>query len=405
MKTLFSLLLCMLVTQSIRASDSASFADFDQKAKAGGPVSVVFFGGSLTWGANASDPQKTSWRGLMMDYLQKKYPHTVFAFHDASIGGTGSKLGMFRFERDVMAYKPDLVFYDFTCNDNLDGTDIETLGSYEGLLRKMVGAGIPVVQEFFCFKFNMNPTAPPPTRYVAHQKLADAYHTATADAMALVRDAVNTKKTDINALWPLDGAHPGDQGYELFFEAVRDGFEKAVAEGAACVVPKDPVFSDQYKTATRQILVDGTLPKGWVRHLTYRTSLWYDGLSSRWMGDVALCAAKTNPSGDNEPLTVDFTGTMVGLFGERAGNSLPFKVKIDGKQIQFTEKNKPPVDIWPTDLQGRATPGWKDSHLFSWIELTDKLAPGKHTLEIEPVFDQANPTGELRIESVCSAGE
>ena len=104
-------------------------------------MSVVFFGGSLTWGANASDPQRTSYRALMGDYLRAKYPKTPFVFHDAAIGGTGSKLGMFRLERDVLSRKPDLVFLDFSANDDQVGTDIQTLASYEGAAARHDRAG------------------------------------------------------------------------------------------------------------------------------------------------------------------------------------------------------------------------------------------------------------------------
>jgi acyl-CoA thioesterase I len=34
------------------------------------------------------------------------------------IGGTGSQFAAFRLERDVFARKPDLVFIDFTINDD-----------------------------------------------------------------------------------------------------------------------------------------------------------------------------------------------------------------------------------------------------------------------------------------------
>ena len=49
-----------------------SFADFDQRAKKGEDLTVAFFGGSLTWGARASDPNKTSYRGVIGQKLQKK---------------------------------------------------------------------------------------------------------------------------------------------------------------------------------------------------------------------------------------------------------------------------------------------------------------------------------------------
>jgi hypothetical protein len=172
-------------------------------------------------------------------------------------------------------------------------------------------------------------------------------------------------------------------------------------------VPADPVFPDLYEKVTRTVLVDQPLPKGWQRHTTYRTSMWFDGLPGRWIGDVAMCSGTNGPA-SVEPLKIDFSGTLVGLMGEAAGNGLSFKAKVDGApllhKLDPNDPNGKPVDIWPDNLS-KFTPGWKDSHLFTWIELSDKLAPGKHTLEIEPVFDPANPDGELHIESVCSAGD
>ena len=132
---------------------AASFAEFDRRAQAGEALSVVFFGGSLTYGANASDPLITSYRGLMATYLKERYPKAHFSIHDAAIGGSGSQLGLFRLERDVLAHKPDLVFLDFTVNDGYDAKDIESLCFYETLVRRMIGQGIAVEQLYFAFKW------------------------------------------------------------------------------------------------------------------------------------------------------------------------------------------------------------------------------------------------------------
>ncbi|MHC4887576.1 MAG: SGNH/GDSL hydrolase family protein, partial [Planctomycetota bacterium] len=113
---------------------NASFAALDRRARAGDPISVVFFGASLTWGASASDPQVTSYRGRMMQYLQTRYPHTPFRFHDAAIGGSGSALGLFRLQRDVLRHRPDLVFLDFTANDGLHSDSPHPLACYETIL-------------------------------------------------------------------------------------------------------------------------------------------------------------------------------------------------------------------------------------------------------------------------------
>lgn len=48
---------------SLLLAAAVSVAGFCEKAERREPLTVAFFGGSLTWGANATDPNVTSWRG------------------------------------------------------------------------------------------------------------------------------------------------------------------------------------------------------------------------------------------------------------------------------------------------------------------------------------------------------
>jgi lysophospholipase L1-like esterase len=409
----FSLASILSLMFSVSGHASSSFAHFDLRATAGHPLTVVFFGGSLTWGANATDPQKTSYRARMGDYLRKKYPKSSFDFIDASIGGTGSKLGIFRLQRDVLAYHPDLVFLDFTANDGLEGQDPQSIGSYEGLLRDLIGAGVPVEQVFLGFKYNFGKQYDLKREigYTQRLKLVDAYQTGCGDLYPYLQPKLLSGALDINELWALnggkDGAHPDDPGYEVFFEAARQGFEEAIAKERVCTVPSQPIYSDAYHQRVRHVLVDGPLPAGWTRAKTFRTSAWFDGLSSRWMGDVAMCDAKDGVA--IQPLKVDFTGTLVGIIGEMSEDGLDFKAYLDGKPLPSNDPKAPPSDIW--HFNSKAMKG----NLFGWRQLSDNLPPGHHTLIIEPVIpsdtaaaDSPNTPGpkrQLRIESVCSAGE
>ena len=371
---------------------SGSFAAFDRRARAGEALNVVFFGGSLSWGANASDPQRTSYRGLTMAYLQQHYPHASLAFHDAAIGGTGSQLGLFRLERDVLARQPDLVFLDFTVNDGLDGSDLPPLVSYETLLHGLIERHVPVVQAVFGLRQHFgkayNPDGVPRRR--DHLKLAAAYHTAVGDVYPLIQAEIEAGRETFERLWPFDGTHPDDPGYRLFFEAVRRGFEAAIADNRVCSTPQAPLFGI-YGQRTRQCLADGELPAGWSRATTYRTSMWFDGLSSRWMDAVAACS-------EAQPLTVPFEGTLVGLFGETDEHGLGFRVRIDGQPLLCHPHPKEPAsEIWPWDTKHLGS-----GRLFVWRVLASTLPPGRHLLEITPV---AATNGQFRIESVCSAGE
>lgn len=402
-RSTFLLLVVAAVLAAIHHSSAMnpnlSVKNFHEKASRGEPVTVAFLGGSLTWGANASDPQKTSYRGFMMEWLRQKYPRTPFTFCDAAIGGTGSQLGIFRLDRDVLAHKPDLVFLDFTVNDDAEATDEESLASYERLVRELLTHDVMVVPVLTMFRWHAEkPDAPLPPRHQAHIELAKAYHLPVANTIPVVVEKV-TAGTPIQTLWPFDGAHPDDPGYRLFFEAVRDTYEKAAASDTAAVVPANTVFPNLYPKVTRRILVDGTLPEGWTREKTSRTSLWFDGLSSRWMGDVACAsAAKKSP-----PLEVEFEGSLVGLFGEHNGFTPAIRVWIDGKPIA-PPKAKEGDFLWPMDTSRFAPPHKGSGNLFLWQTLARGLPDGKHTLRIEPVWDGAHKDAELRIESICSAG-
>ena len=83
-----------------RRGDEASFAKFDARARAGESLTVAYFGCSLMWSANASEPNETGFRGLMSRYLEQRYPKAHFRFVDASVGGTGAMLGVFRLGAD-----------------------------------------------------------------------------------------------------------------------------------------------------------------------------------------------------------------------------------------------------------------------------------------------------------------
>ena len=360
----------------------ADFAAFDRRATKGEILNVVFFGGSLTYSANASDPGTTGVRGLMADYLRERYPLARFRFHDAAIGGTGSLLGAFRLERDVLSHHPDLVFLDFLCNDGTDETNLDATCAYEYILRELIGRGIPVEQMFFTFKFwagkDFDPVKSLPRRNF-YRRLAEAYGTPSGDVQleTLGRDLASGKTT-LDEVWPLDDAHPCDFGYRYFFEAVKAGYERGVAQKAVCRLPEKPVYGTM-RDVRRTRIVDGGLPEGWTRQLTFRTSMWYDGLSSRWMGDVAVATPKS------APLAFDATCNFVGFFGEGDENGLSFEL-ADGNGTLETFKSSPgPGRLF--FFRRHLMPEW------------EKGAKARR-FAVRPVSAEK---GELRIESVLTA--
>jgi len=349
----------------------------------------------------------------MGQYLQEKYPKAHINCYDAAIGGTGSDLGMFRLERDVLKKKPDLVFLEFTVNDGCWSDNKDILFSYETILRKLVSRGTAVeivllgvkdnyAQERYDSKVEkiVPCTLADSKRRVQHLKLAESYQTAVADTYPVMRSKVENKEIDLAEVYCFEGTHPDNAGYELFFEIVKDGFNAAINDEKQCVVPEKIIYGNVYDVQTRLCLRDTDLPKGWTVEKTFRTSAWFDGLSSRWMEDVAVFDVTKNQK--PIPLKLEFEGTFLGVFGEADKNGLNFKILVDGKIIKQIFKNsKTDVitekEVWDYNrmkIVGR---------LFVWRKIANNLKPGKHTLEIVPVVPEGIKKGQLRIESICFA--
>ena len=87
------------------------------KLKNGEDVTVAYIGGSITEGAGSTDKKTRGWRSLTTAWLKETYPSSDITEINATIGGTGSDLAVFRLDRDVLKYSPDLLFIEFAVND------------------------------------------------------------------------------------------------------------------------------------------------------------------------------------------------------------------------------------------------------------------------------------------------
>ena len=379
-----------------------SFADFDRRAEAGESLTVAFFGGSLTWGAMASNPQKTSYRALLGRHFAERYPKAHFTFVDAAIGGTGSRLGVFRLQRDVLAYKPDLVFLEFTVNDDAYDVPPPTLASYESLVRRIVSEGNCPVEIMFLATRGMvsEGTTDKMAGYLAHQRIAEAYQTGVGDAIRLLQAKVKNGTLDLDKAWPpvlLDMIHPTDLGYAVYAEAGWQGYLDAVKERRTCAVPETMLYGDSFMHWRRVSLSSlAPLPQGWTTTYANRISCCFDFLPSRWLDDVtvaanfrALSSQKTEPLDvEVQPLKLRFHGSHVLLFGESTPRSCQYRVVVDG-----VEK------IYNACQLGQGGIG------RFWQIVAEALDPEReHTLEIAPVLGEDGSPKELRIESICIAG-
>ncbi|MFH1496637.1 MAG: SGNH/GDSL hydrolase family protein [Verrucomicrobiota bacterium] len=381
-----SLLICGVLIPMISSSSAqVDFDSFDRRARAGEALSVVFLGGSLTWGAQATDPQVTSYRALTSRKLAERYPQARFRFWDAAIGGTTSQLGAFRLERDVLARKPDLVFLDFTVNDDPSVPPVaDRLASYEAIVRRLVSADVPVVQAIFAVKRDVLPGAKPRPLDAAHQAIAQAYGLPSGDAVALMRAKVAAGEATAEELWdcPPDVTHPGDKGYALYAEAVWAAFERGVSEGAVCRVPEAMLHADTYMTVARvRLSALGALPEGWGVGQPHRNAVAYDFVMSRWADDMTIAQGTMAAS-----LTLKVRGKNVLLFGDGTPISGRYEVRVNGGEAKTYEP-------------GRNAKNGNFRHVQFIAQ--DLAADREHVIEITPLLAEGQ---ELQLESVCVAG-
>ena len=112
-----------------------------RKAAAGEEITIAYIGGSITQGT-ISDGSSDAEAGFRKSYVEigkqwwdETFPDTKVNTINAGIGATDSYLGVHRVERDVLAYKPDLVVVEFSVND--DGGPKSKV-SYDNLVRRIL---------------------------------------------------------------------------------------------------------------------------------------------------------------------------------------------------------------------------------------------------------------------------
>lgn len=374
----------------------ASFADFARRAEAGESLTVVFLGGSLTWGANGTDPVTTSYRAHIARRLAARWPKAHWTCVDSAIGGTGSRLGIFRFARDVARHKPDLVFLDHTVNDGGPGaSDPDRLASCEAVVRScVVDLRVPTVFMILAAGDMVRGNIATQPIRAAHLAIAKAYGVPVGDAVELISMRLASGALQHAAIWdnPKDGCHPGDLGYALYAEAGWAALEHACAAGTRCAAPAAMLHADTYRTVARVPLAGLTpLPTGWKAGAPARISAWYDCLMSRWLDSVGVAE---RAAGAAEPAAWElrFRGATVMLWGECTVTSGKLRVLIDGK---------PSTEFKDGILDCRSGAG-------GTYKLDPTLATGldqtvEHTLRLEPFDDRQGPA-EWRIESICVAG-
>ena len=119
--------------------ETAKFPKTMAKLNGGEKIKVLFYGDSITVGANSSghigyEPHAESYANMVKSYMQKRFPSATIDFKNNAVGGTDSNWGINKktglagidnieaaegnhFEKRVLNENPDLLFIAYGMND------------------------------------------------------------------------------------------------------------------------------------------------------------------------------------------------------------------------------------------------------------------------------------------------
>jgi len=171
------------------------------------------------------------WRGLVCDYLKKRFPETDFKFINAGIPSTGSVPGAFRVERDVLSKgRIDLLFEEAAVNDATNGrSSTEQIRGVEGIVRHALttNPNMDIVLLYFVDPEKMEKynSGGAPEVIRNHEMIAEYYNVPSINLALEVTERINngefTWEDDFKAL------HPSPFGHQLYMNSIKTLFEIA----------------------------------------------------------------------------------------------------------------------------------------------------------------------------------
>lgn len=217
---LFTLLSTALATTAAEQTVGRDVLQVFAEAHRGEDLRAVAIGGSITQAG----------KGWVGPWLNEQFPKAAVTMHNAGMSATGSLLGPFRLERDVISVQPDLVFVEYAVNDG-SGEDGDVIRYLESIVVRLKSLAKPPAIVF------LEAAAEDGSRRERHQRVARHYGLLDIDLQVAVDN--HLKKT--GARWSslmADNVHPNAKGHEFYTEAIGKALAPFVE--AARELPKHP---------------------------------------------------------------------------------------------------------------------------------------------------------------------
>ena len=226
----------MIERSYVSSGDTERLRRAIAKAQNGEEVSIVYLGGSITEGSNASPRQTNCYAYRSAQLFAEKFmaDKTKLRYHNAGISGTPSLLGVTRCEKDVLSHNPDIVFVEFAVND---GGDANSRIAYESLVCKLLESES---QPAVILIFTVGETGWSAQDHM--QKIGKHYSLG----MISIKDAVWPQIQQGRMSWrdySSDYVHPNNAGHAFMADCIGYYLDQAAAVEPSCrPTPKFPLY-------------------------------------------------------------------------------------------------------------------------------------------------------------------
>ena len=337
-----------------------------KKARSGEEITIGFIGGSITQGSLATSPHNC-YAYKVFEWWKERFQDTHFNYVNAGIGGTTSHFAVARASSDLLKMSPDIVFVEFSVNDDDSNLFLET---YEGLVRRIYNCeSKPAIVLISNVYYDTGANA-----QLSHLKVARYYELPLISMQSAIYPAVRDGKIVAKDITP-DNLHPNDMGHELVASVVRYFLDRTFEEIS---IGEKPSF-DQ----------DG-FPKPFTAN-TYENAVRLDSRNYH-----ALCKGFLVDKSRQTDITDCFKN---GWLSDTPKGRITFIAKCSGAAVQYRKyvsKGAPKAKVF---VDGKAVAVLDANFDKTWgdkLELTTVFEHGKlekHKIEvaIEECADVKNP--------------
>jgi Lysophospholipase L1 and related esterases len=272
------------------------------RAERGEPLRYVAIGGSITQASG------DGWAG---GWLRERFPRSEVTVVNSGMSATGSSLGIFRIERDVIAHQPDLVAIEYCVNDG-GLSDEEAIRYMETMVVRLKSLPHPpaIIIVEAAARDGVNLTR--------HRRVARHYGLVEVDMQA----AMDAKGTAAWNDYFSDRVHPNKAGHALYAETMR-GVLAPLAERAGTGKVKKPARLPA-PLSRKPLLLDARL----VPLQGYQSSGWRQEASlPAWWNRFFQGVLSSDEPGAT--LRIPVRGTTFGVFYAMNKEYGSFYVNVD----------------------------------------------------------------------------